>query len=236
MDALGRSPSGEAEPRPTARASVVCIDDDTVVRQGLVALLDCHEVVETYPDVESFLADPRPCDVVILDLQLRTLGGPHRVHGAHAVAALRSAGFRTLIYTSERRPAVLVGCLSRGASGVVHKSEPIGELAAAITRVASGEVVVTTSLTGLAELVDRQGALPELSPRQREVLSARARGESYRSIAGRLYLSQKTVEEYMSEVARKFAAYLSTHSPADLERTLGLGPGDLLDWRAGEDR
>jgi two-component system nitrate/nitrite response regulator NarL len=148
--------------------------------------------------------------------------------GATAVAAVAAAGYRVLIYTNERRRAVLVACLAAGASGVVHKAEPIAELREAITAVAHGEIVITPALVGLAELAERRGGLPTLSPRQRQVLSARARGEPFQSIADRLYISRKTTEEHMAIVTAKFADYLHDHSAADLERQLGFAPGDVL--------
>ena len=70
--------------------------------------------------------------------------------------------------------------------------------------------------------------MAHLPERQAQVLRARARGEAYKSIATRLYLSPKTVEGYMSDVSKQFADYLADHSEADLERLLGIGPGDLL--------
>ena len=222
---------GSVADEPWVRCRVCCIDDDTLIRDGLAALLHRHMLTHTYRDVESFLAERPDCDVVLLDLRLGGFQPSSELAGARAVRAVSGSGYRVLIYSSERRPAVLAGCLSNGARGVAHKSEPLDDLESAITRVAREEIVITTGLTGLAELSDRRGALPSLSSRQKEVLSARARGEPFRSIAARLYLSPKTVEEYMAEVARKFADYLATHSASDLERSMGLGPGDLLDWR-----
>ncbi|MGR6997400.1 hypothetical protein ACU686_03640 [Yinghuangia aomiensis] len=59
----------------------------------------------------------------------------------------------------------------------------------------------------------------------------RARGQSFRSIAARLHITEKTAAGYMDQVKAKFAAYLADHSPADLERYLGLEPPDLADWQ-----
>ena len=223
--------AGSVAEEPWVRCRVCCIDDDTLIRDGLAALLQRHTLTHTYRDVESFLSERPDCDVVLLDLRLGGFQTSSDLAGASAVRAVSDAGYRVLIYSSERRPAVLVGCLSNGARGVAHKSEPLADLESAVSRVARDQIVITTGLTGLAELSERRGALPSLSNRQKEVLSARARGEPFRSIAARLYLSPKTVEEYMAEVARKFADYLATHSATDLERSLGLGPGDLLAWR-----
>ena len=68
-----------------------------------------------------------------------------------------------------------------------------------------------------------------LTERQRVILSARARGEKFDSIARRLFISRKVAEEHWAAVARKYASFLRDHSPADLERLLGLEPVDLTD-------
>lgn len=214
---------------PAKRIRVASVDDDTVIRHGLPVLLEHIHVAGSYADVGEFLTAKVHVDVVLLDLVLTGAGRPGVIQGAAAIRAVVTAGHRVLIYTNERRRAVLVACLAAGAFGVVHKAEPISALEDAIHAVADGEVVITQALVGLAELVERQGELPALSARQRQVLSGRARGEPFQSIADRLYISRKTAEEYMAAVNSKFAEFLRDHSAADLERHLGIAPGDVLE-------
>lgn len=76
--------------------------------------------------------------------------------------------------------------------------------------------------------------LPSLTQRQRQIRSARARGEKFESIGRRLFISKTVAEEHWSIIARKFAEFLHNHSPADLERLLGLEPGDLVEWPGSE--
>ncbi|GAA1979017.1 response regulator transcription factor [Catenulispora subtropica] len=213
------------------RIRVAVVDDDTVIREGLPHLLPDLHVTAAVSSVEELLAAPPEADVILLDLVLTGTGRTGVRQGAAAVEAVARAGFRTLIYTNERRREVLVGCVAAGAHGVVHKAEPLATLASAVAEVAAGRVVITQALVGLAELAERRGGLASLTPRQREILSARARGETFRSIAERLFISKKTAEEHMAVVTAKFADFLRDHSPADLEWELGLGPGDLLDRR-----
>lgn len=210
---------------------VAIIDDDTVIRQGLPLLLPELRDPLTYGDVETFLAERPVVDVVLQDLVLTGTGRGRPLQGVAAIR--RTAGDdRVLIYTNERRREALAGCLAAGARGVVHKAESLTALRNAITAVAQGEVVITPALVGLAEVVERRGSLPALTARQQAVLSARARGEPFHSIARRLFISKRTAEDHMDVVARKFADYLRSHSPADLERLLALGPGDVLDGRS----
>lgn len=218
-----------APPADDGRPAVAVVDDDTVIRQGLALMVPDVRVSGAYPDVAAFLAAAPPADVVVLDLGLRGTGSGRGVQGVDGVRAVADAGHRVLIYTNERRRAVLVRCLASGATGVIHKAEPMSSLGAAVRHVAAGGVWITPALTGLAEVAERRGAFPTLSPRQRQVLAGRARGETFTSIARRLYITPKTAEEHMAVVTQKFADYLRTHSPADLERHLGLEPPDLDD-------
>lgn len=185
------------------------------------------DFVAPFDSVEALLAQPVHVDVVLLDLELAT-SLKRTVQGGAAVRAVSDAGYRVLIYTSEMRRDVLAGCLSLGARGVVGKTEPIDALEHAVRAVAAGQVVMTQTMVGLVEVADRRGLIGGLTTRQREVLSARARGESFQSIGRRLFISARTVEDHWAQVAIKFADYLVDHSAADLERRLGLGPGDLL--------
>ena len=210
------------------RVTVAVIDDDTIVREGLRALLPLHRVACTFDHHAEFLADQPAVDLVVLDLNLDGVGLATVRHGAAAIADIRAAGYRVLIYTNENRRLVLAGCLAAGAGGVIHKTQPLQALVDAITAVHCGQTVITPALTGLAEAIDRFGHLPSLTPRQRDILAARARGQTYRRIASDLGISEKMAHEHMGEVTKKFAEYLRTHSATDLERALGLAPGDLL--------
>lgn len=226
----GEEPKGGLVPQH--RVTAVSVDDDTLIREGVARLLTGLDVVATFARVEALL-DARPVvDVVLLDLKIpATLAASQfgTLQGLRGVAAVVQAGYRVLIYTNERRREVLAGCLAEGAHGVVHKSEPLPAIVEAARKVAGGQIVITTALAGLAEVVQRRGSMAVLSPRQLDVLRGRARGESFKSIGARLYIAPKTAEEYMCHVNRRFAAYLRDHSAADLEHLLGVGPGDLLD-------
>lgn len=214
----------------TSDPKIVIVDDDTVIRDGLPLLLPRVQFSAAFADTESFLLSSPTADMVLLDLNLQGTGRVGVRQAADAVRAVSAAGYRVCVYTNERRRHVLLGCLMAGAQGVVHKAEPMRALSDAVDRIAAGEVVITQALVGLAELVERRAALPKLSDRQRQVLSGRARGESFQSIADRLFITRRTAEEHMAIVSGKFADYLQTHSAADLERLLGFDDGALLTW------
>ncbi|WP_199849737.1 response regulator transcription factor [Blastococcus sp. Marseille-P5729] len=216
--------------QPAPERRVVVVDDDTLIREGAAKLFSRVRVAGTYMSAERLLDDRPSCDVVVLDLNLNGIGGTRNgLNGAAAVRAISAAGYRVLLYTNEHRLLVLARCYSAGAFGLVHKSEPISHIEAAIEEVARGAKVLSVALAGLAEAIRASGHMRELSTRQREVLSARARGEPFKSIAKRLNISERTAQDYMNRVSLAFSDYLTNHSAADLERHLGVGPGDLLD-------
>ncbi|SDP04192.1 DNA-binding response regulator, NarL/FixJ family, contains REC and HTH domains [Pedococcus dokdonensis] len=220
-----------ADPAAT-RPSVVVIDDSTVIRGGFATVHPGLDVVATYANVEDFEAARVDCDVVVLDLLLR---GPQGVEstatkqGRAAIRALRSLGHRVCLYTDERRALVLALCLRAGASGVVHKSDPPEVAVRAVQDIRDGQVVVTQSLVGLTELLDRRGAALALSPRQRQVISARARGRHWGDIAAELYITEGVAREHYQAACAKLRDYLQHTSAGDIELAFGVGPGDLLE-------
>lgn len=183
------------------------------------------------------LLDERPpAALVVLDLMLSTdLSQRGVLQGPPAIQALVAAGYRVCLYTDERRPLVLARCLGAGATGLARKSDPLALNQATFLRVAHGHTVVASSLVGLAELLNRRGQLPELTVRQTQVLNGRARGEPWKLLAGRLGITPKTAYDRLEAAMAKMVLFLQDaglgpdYSPADVERALGLAPGDLLE-------
>lgn len=219
---------GDAAMAPTR---VVVIDDSTVIRGGFATVHPGLRVIATFASVEEFEAAPVECDVVVLDLLLR---GPQGVgtptkQGRSAIRAVRALGPPVCLYTDERRPLVLALCLRAGASGVVHKSDPPEVAVRSVEAVHRGEAAITQSLVGLTELLDRRGAPLDLSPRQRQVISARARGRHWGDIAAALFITEDTAREHYQVGCRKLRDYLQDSSAGDIERAFGIGPDDILD-------
>lgn len=221
---------------PVDRPRVALIDDATQSRATFQFAYPDLELVEAFPTVEAFLDAPPRVDLVVLDLMLSTsLTGPPVMQGPAAITRLRTLGYTVCLYTDERRVLVLAQCLAAGATGIARKSDSLAEDREVFRRVAAGHTVVPNSLDGLAELLHRRGKLPDLTPRQRQVLSGRARGEPWKLLARRLGITPKTGYDRMEAVMRKMVLHLQHaqlgmhYSAADIERALGLTPGDLLD-------
>lgn len=213
------------------RPRVVVIDDSTVIRGGFATVHPELDVIATYASVEEFEAAPVECDVVVLDLLLRGPGvtSPGTKQGRAAIRAVRAMDLPVCLYTDERRAIVLALCLRAGANGVVHKSDPPHVTVRAVEDVRRGTVVVTQSLVGLTELLYRRGAPLDLSPRQRQVISGRARGRHWADIAAELYIAEDTAREHYRAACAKLRDYLQHTSAGDVEHAVGLTPGDVLD-------
>jgi two-component system, NarL family, response regulator DesR len=109
---------------------------------------------------------------------------------------------RSLILTTFGRPGYLRRAMESGACGFVVKDAPPERLADAIRRVADGERVVDPVLA--AETL-ASGASP-LSARERDVLVAARPGSTVAEIAGKLFLSEGTVRNYLSAAISKAGA------------------------------
>ncbi|WP_300766785.1 LuxR C-terminal-related transcriptional regulator [uncultured Bifidobacterium sp.] len=219
------------------RPRVAVIDDETQTRRTFAVAYPQLDVVGSYSSVEEELSHSPAVDLVVLDLMLDTgASSDGLLQGTAAVHRLSQKGL-VCLYTDERRPLVIARCFAAGAIGLVRKSDSLEDNAQGFLKAATGSPVVPRSMVGLAELLSRRDRLPELTERQVQVLNARARGESWRSLSRRLNISPKTAYDHLEAVTAKMVWYLHDvgldydASPADVERALGLAPGDLDDRR-----
>jgi two-component system, NarL family, response regulator DesR len=178
-------------------------EDQTMVRQALVALLELEpdiEVVAQAADGDEALAMARKFrpDVAVLDIEMP---GPT---GIEVARQLGTSGFtgKVVIVTTFDRPGYLRAAMAAGASGFLLKDAPAADLAAAIRQVAQGQRVVEPSLAAAALAL---GDSP-LTERETEVLAAAASHDALADIAGRLHLSPGTVRNHLSAAIQKLGA------------------------------
>jgi two-component system response regulator DesR len=182
---------------------IMIAEDQTMVRQALVALLELEpdlEVVAQAGDGDEALAMARKHspDVAVLDIEMP---GPN---GIEVAGQLGRSGFdgKVIIVTTFDRPGYLRAAMTAGASGFLLKDAPAADLAAAIRRVAAGERVVDPSLAAAALA---QGDSP-LTDREAEVLAAAASHDAVADVAARLHLSPGTVRNHLSAAIQKLGA------------------------------
>jgi two-component system response regulator DesR len=178
-------------------------EDQTMVRQALVALLELESDIEVVAEAANgdealAMARKHEPDVVVLDIEMP---GPS---GIEVASQLTKTGFtgKVVIVTTFDRPGYLRAAMSAGASGFLLKDAPAADLAAAIRKVTAGQRVVDPSLAAAALA---QGDSP-LTDREGEVLSAAAGHDAITDIAGRLHLSPGTVRNHLSAAIQKLGA------------------------------
>ena len=178
-------------------------DDQALIHSALVALLsldDDFDVVAEVgrgDEVVAAVLEHRP-DVALLDIEMPGLDGL----AAAAAIASRAPDCRVLILTTFGRTGYLRRAMEAGALGFVVKDAPAEQLGDAVRRVAAGERVVDPELAA-ATLA---GGPSPLTGRERDVLVAARDGATVSDIAGRLFLSDGTVRNYLSSAISKVGA------------------------------
>ena len=178
-------------------------DDQELIRSALAALLDLEEdfsVVASVGRGDEVVASALATspDVALLDIEMPGIDGL----AAAAILAVQVPSCRTLIVTTFGRPGYLRRAMESGAYGFVVKDTPVEQLADAIRRVASGERVVDPAL---AAATLAHGTSP-LTSRERDVLATARSSTTVADIAGRLFLSEGTVRNYLSSAIAKAGA------------------------------
>ncbi|WP_280336192.1 response regulator transcription factor [Nocardia wallacei] len=189
---------------------VFVVDDHEVVRRGLRDLLD-----ET-PDL-TFVGEADTCaaararvpavhpDVVVLDFRLPDGNGDELCRDLLTAVP----GLRCLMLTAFADEPSMLGAIVAGADGYLVKDARGPELVEAIREIAAGRslldsratAAVVAALRTQAEWQD--GPLAELTERERAVLGLLGHGLTNRQIAQRMFLSEKTIKNYVSRVLRK---------------------------------
>ena len=196
---------------------VLLADDQALVRGGFRALLDAEDDIAVVGEAGngrealSLTREKKP-DIVLMDIRMPELDG---LAATREVASdIRLAGVRIVILTTFEIDEYVFEALRSGASGfLVKDTEPI-DLLAAVRLVASGEALLSPSVTRrvIEEFASRAkeppptGPLEELTEREREVMALVAGGLSNEEIAERLVVSPATAKTHVSRAMVKLAA------------------------------
>ena len=197
---------------------ILLVDDHEIVRQGLKALIDSHEDLEvvgegaSVEDAIKRTGFDSP-DMVLLDVRLPDGSG---VEACREIRQ-RFPDVKVLMLTSFADEDALIAAIMAGASGYVLK------LIDSIRRVCEGESLLDPDMVG--RLFDRlrtggstDPLLEKLSDQERKILGYIAEGMTNRQIAAEMFLAEKTVKNYVSNMLTKMGMSRRTEAAAYMAR------------------
>jgi two-component system, NarL family, nitrate/nitrite response regulator NarL len=209
---------------------VLVVDDHPIFRDGLIALLQrlgAGTVILQAGDTADALkvvGEQAVIDVVILDLMMPGIGG------LRAITELGQARpeLPVVVLSSSEEPRDVRQALSLGALGYVPKSASPHTLLSAIRMVLTGGLYVpplllleTTDLHSPSPRVGPEGRDAKLTDRQIDVLRRLAKGQSNKSVALELSLSEKTVKAHITAIFKALNVVSRTQA-ARVGRELGI--------------
>jgi DNA-binding NarL/FixJ family response regulator len=198
---------------------VVVVDDQPLVRAGIVMLVNAEEditVVAEATDGKDALTQIRAHrpDVVLMDVRMPGTDGVAATRAVveEGLTAQNGQPIGVIILTTYHIDEAVYAALRAGASGFLLKDAAPAEIVNAIRSVVAGEAWLDPAVA--RRLIDEFAARPEphtptpaemaqLTPREREVLSLMARGLSNADVALELFISEATVKTHLARVMMK---------------------------------
>ena len=223
----------EAEPVTARPLTLLIVDDHEIVRQGLVAVLgrrpefsvvgEAGTVAEAVEATRRF----RP-DLVIMDVRLPDGSG------VEACREIRGEipETRVVMLTSYPDEDAVLSAIIAGASGYLLKQTRARDLVAALEAVGRGESLLDPAVTGkVLERVrriataDQPDELAQLTAQEQKILLLVAEGKTNKEIAGEVFLSDKTVKNYVSSILGKLNLERRAQAAAYMAKVRGPGRG-----------
>ena len=220
--------SGEHAP-PGKALRLLVVDDHEVVRQGLAALLNRREAFQVVAEAgtveEALLAVDRFApDLVIMDVRLPDGSG---IEACREIRA-EHPNVRVVMLTSYPDEEAVLSAIVAGASGYLLKQVRARDLISALEAVGRGESLLDPAVTEkVLERVRRIATsaytdeFAQLTAQEQKILLLVAEGKTNKEIAAEVFLSDKTVKNYVSSILSKLnlqrraqaAAYVAKHKP-----------------------
>ena len=181
--------------------SVLIVDDHSVVRIGMSALLSAEADMQVIGKAKNGLeaisqARTLQPDVIVMDMEMPRKDGIETT--TEIIAEQPDA--KILILTSFSTTDRIAKAITAGALGAIMKNADDSEMVAAIRAVGRGKVYLAKDIK---RLFKEDPPMPELSPRQREILDAITRGLTNQDIAKLLGISLDMVKKHMTALLQK---------------------------------
>jgi two-component system response regulator DevR len=199
---------------------ILLVDDHEVVRLGLKSLLSHYPKFEVVAEAGTAddaikLAERYEPDVVVMDIRLPGKSG---IEATREIVAAR-AETKVIMLTTFADDDLLYDAISAGASGYVLKQIDSSELVMALERIGRGESLLDPAVTQQVFKRMRESsrkteneAFSALTQQEMKILVLLAQGKRNKEIAEQVFLSEKTVRNYVSSILSKLS--LSTRSEA----------------------
>ena len=193
------------------RIKILLADDHKIIRHGLRSLLDRQSRIEVVGEAENgrqavLLARDLQPDVVVMDISMPDLNGMD----ATLQILAESPHIKIIALSMHTDKRFIIRMLKADASGYLLKDCAFDELARAVTTVIGGQTylspeIATVVIKDLVQESDNSDSstLALLSGREREVLQLISEGKTTKQIAGKLYISTKTVETHRAKIMKK---------------------------------
>jgi len=190
---------------------IIIADEHTIVRHGLVKLLQQENDMEVIAQAQNGLATVELTrelspDVVVMDVGMPDLNGI----GATEQILRENPKVKILALSMHSGKKFVISMLRAGATGYLLKDCALEELVTAIKTVVSGKTYLSPAITDIVvddyvrKSADTEpSAFSVLSQREREVLQFMAEGNTTKQIALRLHISPKTVEGHRLRLMSK---------------------------------
>ncbi|MDF2734510.1 MAG: LuxR family transcriptional regulator [Chloroflexota bacterium] len=211
----------------SAPRTLLVVDDHEVVRQGLVALLDRRtgfQVVAEAGTAAEAIEQARRFepDLVVMDVRLPDGSG------IEACREIRSElpNTRVVMLTSYPDEDAVLAAIVAGASGYLLKQVRARDLVAALETVAAGGSLLDPAVTGkvldrMRRIATDDDELAALTKQERKILSLVAEGKTNKEIATEVFLSDKTVKNYVSSILAKLNLERRAQAAAYVARMKG---------------
>lgn len=180
---------------------IMLVDDHQLVRQGLANLLNDHEDLEVVSEagcaseIMAVAAEAKP-DIVVMDIQLPDGSGFDFCRRLQ-----KELNCRVLLLSAYVDRQMVYKAVEARAAGYLLKMEGAAAVIEAVRKIAEGQTVYAPEVnTYLAELINAEG---DLTPREIEILALLAEGLTNREIGEKLYISEKTVRNYVTRILNK---------------------------------
>ncbi len=215
-------------PEATSPMRLLVVDDHEVVRQGLVALLERREAFQVVAEAGTVAESVEQArrhqpDIVIMDVRLPDGSG---IEACRAIRA-ELPETRVVMLTSYPDEEAVLSAIVAGASGYLLKQIRGRDLVSALETVGRGGSLLDPAVTErvlerirrIASGASESDEISQLTSQERKILLLVAEGKTNKEIASEIFLSDKTVKNYVSSILAKLnlerraqaAAFVAKH-------------------------